>query len=71
MSTVKSAIVSICKKIKDKSLFKLKPRKQNNSLKIRYSKKINFSEDKIKKYPSSIKKNIKFDKDEYVEPYIL
>ena len=40
MSTVKSAIVSICKKIKDKSLFKLKPENKNNSLKIRYSKKL-------------------------------
>ena len=71
MSTVKSAIVSICKKIKDKSLFRLKPKKQNNTLQIRYSKKISFGEDKIKQYPTNIKKNIKFDKNDYIEPYFL
>ena len=37
MSTVKSAIYSLTKKIKEKSLFNLRSCKQNISLELRYS----------------------------------
>ena len=50
MSTVKSAILSLKKKIKDKSIFKISPIKQNKKLEVRYSKKRNFTDSIIKKF---------------------
>jgi len=71
MSTVKSAILSLCKKIKNKSIFKIIPKKQNSNLQIRYSRKKDFKKNKLKLYPSKIIKIIKFNKYDYVDPYIL
>jgi folate-dependent phosphoribosylglycinamide formyltransferase PurN len=44
MSTVKSAFHSIIKRINDRSMFKIRPEKQNKFKEIRYSKKIEFNE---------------------------
>ena len=49
MSTVKSAIVSLSNKIKDKSLFKLKPLKQDKSKEKRYSTQKRFYRERCKK----------------------
>ena len=57
MSTVKGAIISLYKKIKNKSLFKLKPLKQSLIKEIRYSEKKNFTDNIIKKFN---KKKINF-----------
>ena len=50
MSTVKSAFLSITERIKDKSLFHIEPRIQNDSKIIRYSKKIDFNEEIVERY---------------------
>ena len=50
MSTVKSAFYSIIHKIKDKSIFKIKPLEQDKSKEIRYSKRTDFNEQVIKDY---------------------
>ena len=73
MSTVKSAFYSIAEKIKDKSIFNIKPITQNKSKEIRYSKELEFNEEIIKKY---FRKNIdlnskKFDETLLKEPYFL
>ncbi len=57
MSTVKGAIISLYKKIQNKSLFKLKPLKQSLTKEIRYSEKKNFTDNIIKKFN---KKKINF-----------
>lgn len=50
MSTLKSAFVSIVKKIDDKSILKIKPTTPNILREIRYTKKIDFSENVLKKF---------------------
>ncbi len=50
MSTVKSAFHSIAKRIKDESIFEIKSISQNKDNEIRYSKKIEFNEEIVKKY---------------------
>ena len=50
MSTVKSAFHSIAERIRDKSIFNIKPIKQDKSKEVRYSKKIVFNEEVVKNY---------------------
>ena len=50
MSTVKSAFHSISERIKDNSIFKINPIFQNKKLEIRYSKKIEFTENILLNY---------------------
>jgi len=50
MSTVKSAFHSISTRIKDESIFDIKPITQDKSKEIRYSKKSEFDEDVVKKF---------------------
>tara|TARA_B100002051_G_C16632893_1_gene584262 strand:- start:2 stop:796 length:795 start_codon:yes stop_codon:yes gene_type:complete len=59
MSTVKAAFHSITERIKDKSIFNIKPLTQNKEVQIRYSKKIEFNEHIINEY---FQKDIKLDK---------
>ena len=59
MSTVKSAIVSLSNKIKDKSLFKLKPLKQDKLKQKRYSTQKDFTANVVKIFK---KKNCFFKK---------
>lgn len=72
MSASKSAFHSLVKKIKNKSLTKIKTIKQKPSLEIRYSKKIDFNDNVIKKYyKKKIKLNKKFELDMLKDPFIL
>ena len=50
MSTVKSAFHSVAERIKDGSIFKIKPTDQDKSKEIRYSRKNEFNEKIVKKY---------------------
>ena len=73
MSTVKSAFHSIAERIKDKSIFEIKPTIQDKSKEIRYSKKVEFNKEVVKDY---FKKNIdlnskKFDKSLLKEPFFF
>ena len=73
MSCVKSAFDSLIDRIKKNSLYKHSSIKQDNSKEVRYSKKIEFNEDVIKKF---YKKNIDLNKKKvdlslYVNPFIL
>jgi len=73
MSTVKAAFHSIAERIKDKSIFEIKPIAQDKSKEVRYSKKIEFNEQVVKNY---FTKNIdlnskKFDKLLLKEPFFL
>ena len=73
MSTVKSAFHSIFERIKDKSIFKINPIFQDKNLEIRYSKKIQFTENIVLNYTG---KNInlnskKFDKTLLKDPFFL
>ncbi len=73
MSTVKSAFHSIYEKIKNRSIFDLVPINQDKNKEIRFSRKIDFNEDVIKKY---LNKKIDlqsrdFDKALLKDPYFL
>ena len=73
MSAVKSAFDSLVERIKNKSIFSIKPLKQLKEKEIRYSKKADFSEKIINKF---FKKKIKINKinfniSEYKDPFIL
>ena len=73
MSSLKSAYLSIIKKIDDKSILKIKPTKPNITQEIRYTKKIDFNEKILKEF---FKKKIdlnskKFDKSLLVNPFFL
>ena len=73
MSTVKSAFHSIAERIKDKSIFEIEPVAQDKYKEIRYSKKIEFNEEIVKKYFS---KNInisskQFNKSLLKEPFFF
>ena len=73
MSTVKSAFHSVSQKIKDDSIFKIKPIIQNKKIEIRYSKKIEFNEEIVKQYFNKdinlMSKN--FDNSLLKDPYFL
>ena len=73
MSTVKSAFHSLAERIKNKSLFDIKPEKQNVLKEIRYSKNIDFNEDSLKLFLTKKidLKNINFDLNFYKNPYFL
>ena len=73
MSTVKSAFHSIAERIKDSSISKINPVIQDKSKEIRYSKKIEFNEEKVKEYfNKEINLNSKkFDNSLLKEPFFL
>ena len=50
MSTIKSAFHSIAERIKDNSIFKIKPFNQDINKEVRYSKKSEFNEEIVKEY---------------------
>ena len=50
MSTVKAAFHSIAERIKSKTIFEIEPVMQKKSKEVRYSKKIEFNEEVVKKY---------------------
>ncbi len=73
MSTIKSAFYSISERIKDASIFKIKPLVQSKKNEVRYSKKSEFNEEIVKIY---FEKEIdlnkkKFDKSLLKEPFFL
>ena len=73
MSTVKSAFHSLAERIKNQSIFDIKPIIQNKEKGIRYSKKDEFNEEIVKSFFfKKIDLNSKqFDKILYKEPYVL
>ena len=73
MSTIKSAFHSIVERIKDNSIFRIKPIIQDKSKEIRYSRKDEFHEDILKDYfEKKIKLNDKkFDNSLLKEPFFL
>ena len=73
MSTVKAAFHSIAERIEDKSIFEIKPIIQNKKNEIRYSKKIEFNDEVVKKYfNKEINLNSKkFDNSLLKEPFFL
>ncbi|MDA8842606.1 formyltransferase family protein [Candidatus Pelagibacter bacterium] len=62
MSTVKSAFHSIADRIKDGSIFTIKPLIQDKSKEVRYSKKSEFNEEVVAKY---FEKKINLNKNEF------
>ena len=73
MSAIKSAFHSIAERIKDGSIFTIKPVVQNKKEEVRYSKKSEFNEEIVKKY---FEKKIdlnkkKFDYSLLKEPFFL
>jgi len=50
MSTVKAAFHSIAERIRAKTIFEIEPVMQEKSKEVRYSKKIEFNEEVVKKY---------------------
>ena len=73
MSTVKSAFHSIAERIKDDSIFTIKPILQDKIKEVRYSKKSEFSEDVVREYfEKKINLNSKkFDNSLLKEPFFL
>ena len=72
MSTVKSAFYSIVERIKNESIFQIKPEKQDKSLQVRYSKKIDFNENVIQDYLSKkVDLSKKFDNSLLKDPFFL
>lgn len=73
MSTVKSAIHSIAERLKDNSIFDMKPEIQKQEKKIRYSTKIQFNEKIISDYfTKNINLNSKeFDNSLLIRPFYL
>jgi hypothetical protein len=73
MSTVKSAFHSIAERIKDGSIFTIKPLVQDKIKEVRYSKKSEFSEELVKEYfEKKIDLNSKkFDNSFLKEPFFL
>tara|TARA_B100001057_G_scaffold334374_1_gene334966 strand:+ start:2875 stop:3666 length:792 start_codon:yes stop_codon:yes gene_type:complete len=70
MSTVKSAFHSIVERIKDGSIFKIKPITQDKKKELRYSKKNEFNEEIVKNYfEKEINLNKKFDKSLLKDPF--
>ena len=73
MSTVKSAFHSLAERIKNQSIFDIKPAIQNKEEEIRYSRKDEFNEEIVKSFLfKTINLNSKqFDKTLFKEPHIL
>ena len=73
MSTVKSAFHSLTERIKNQSIFDIKPAIQNKEKEIRYSRRGEFNEKIVKSFFfTKIDLNSKqFDKILYKEPYVL
>jgi hypothetical protein len=73
MSTVKAAFHSITERIANKSIFKIDSIVQDKRKEIRYSKKIDFNGEIVKKFfKKKIDLNIKhFDNSLLKEPYFL
>jgi len=73
MSTIKSAFHSIAERIKDGSIFTIKPFVQDKIKEVRYSKKNEFNEEVVKKYfEKKIDLNSKkFDNSLLKEPFFL
>jgi len=73
MSTVKSAFHSIAERIKDGSIFTIKPLVQDKIKEVRYSKKSEFSEEVVREYfEKKINLNSKkFDNSLLKEPFFL
>ena len=79
MSSVKSAHISLAKRVKNRSIFKYKPVKQDSNLQIRYTKKVNFKDTVLKKFfkKNNKKKNLqrilisKFNKRLFISPYFF
>ena len=71
MSTVKSAILSLTKKLKDKSLLKIKPINQNIKLQKRYSIQKQFNDNVVKKYMQKKYKKKDFDLKIFKDYYLL
>ena len=73
MSTVKSAFHSIAERIKDGSIFTIKPVVQDKIKEVRYSKKREFTEEVVKEYfgKKIDLKSKKFDKTLLKEPFFL
>lgn len=70
MKNVKSAIILLKKKINNKKLFLIKPKKQIKKKLIRYSKNSDFTENELKNYPRKIEK-FKFIKKMLIRPELL
>ena len=73
MSTIKSAFHSIAERIKDGSIFTIKPLIQDKVKEVRYTKNADFSEDVVKEYFEK-KINLsskKFDNSLLKEPFFL
>ena len=73
MSTIKSAFHSIAERIKDGSIFTIKPLVQDKGKEFRYTKKSNFNEEVVKEYfKKKIDLNCKiFDNSLLKEPFFL
>ena len=73
MSTIKSAFHSIAERIKNGTIFTIKPLVQEKTKEVRYSKKSEFSEELVKKYfERKIDLNSKkFDNSLLKEPFFL
>ena len=73
MSTIKSAFHSIAERIKNGSIFTIKPLVQDKVKEVRYTKKGDFSEDVVKEYfEKKINlSNKKFDNSLLKEPFFL
>ena len=73
MSAVKSAFHSVVERIRDGSIFTIKPQVQNKVREVRYSKKSEFNEEVVKKYfEKKIDLNSKkFDNSLLKEPFFL
>ena len=73
MSTIKSAFHSIAERIKNGSIFTIQPLVQEKTKEIRYSKKIDFTEEIVKEYfEKEINLNKKnFDNSLLKEPFYL
>ena len=73
MSTIKSAFHSIAERIKDSSIFKIKPLAQDKAVEVRYTKKSEFNEKIVKEYfEKKINLNSKkFDNTFLKEPFFL
>ena len=72
MSTVKSAFHSLSEKIKNGSVFKMSEDLQDKSKEIRYSKKIDFTNQVVKEFfEKKINMDKKFDQSLLKDPYFL
>ena len=70
MSTVKSAINSLCNNIETKKIFKIKPVKMKNRL-IKLSLKKEFLPKIVRDFTNIKISKFKFHRKDYIHPYIL